>query len=61
MTFTMGLGVYLATYFGGLDVLSDKMTNGELLQFITNQKVAVLKIERMEPSLESLFMGVVTK
>lgn len=35
MTFTMGLGVYLATYFGGLNVLSDKMTNGELLQFIT--------------------------
>lgn len=33
----------------------------ELLQFITNQKVAVLKIERMEPSLESLFMEVVTK
>ena len=35
MTFTMGMGVYLATYFGGLEVLSDKMTNGELLQFIT--------------------------
>ncbi|MBO5097294.1 MAG: ABC transporter ATP-binding protein [Agathobacter sp.] len=33
----------------------------ELLQFITDQKIAVLKIERMEPSLESLFMEVVTK
>ena len=35
MTFTMGMGVYLATYFGGLKVLSNEMTNGELLQFIT--------------------------
>lgn len=33
----------------------------ELLQFITDQKIAVLKIERMEPSLESLFMEVVAK
>lgn len=31
----------------------------EVLQFITNQKIPVLKIERMEPSLESLFMEVV--
>ncbi len=33
----------------------------ELLQYITNQKIPVLKIERMEPSLESLFMEVVAK
>lgn len=33
----------------------------EVLQFITNQKIPVLKIERMEPSLESLFMEVVAK
>ena len=33
----------------------------ELLQFIADQKIAVLKIERMEPSLESLFMEVVAK
>ena len=33
----------------------------ELLQFITEQKIAVLKIERMEPSLESLFMEVVAR
>ena len=33
----------------------------EVLQFITNQKIPVLKIERMEPSLESLFMEVVTR
>lgn len=31
----------------------------EILRFITNQKIPVLKIERMEPSLESLFMEVV--
>lgn len=33
----------------------------EVLQYITNQKIPVLKIERMEPSLESLFMEVVAK
>lgn len=33
----------------------------EIMQFIANQKIPVLKIERMEPSLESLFMEVVTK
>ena len=33
----------------------------EVLQYITNQKVPVLRIERMEPSLESLFMEVVAK
>lgn len=33
----------------------------EVLQYITNQKISVLKIERMEPSLESLFMEVVVK
>ena len=31
----------------------------EVLQYITDQKIPVLKIERMEPSLESLFMEVV--
>lgn len=33
----------------------------EVMQLITDQKIPVLKIERMEPSLESLFMEVVTK
>ncbi len=33
----------------------------EVLQYITDQKIPVLKIERMEPSLESLFMEVVAK
>lgn len=33
----------------------------EVLRYITDQKIAVLKIERMEPSLESLFMEVVKK
>ena len=31
----------------------------ELLQYITDQKIPMLRIERMEPSLESLFMEVV--
>lgn len=35
LTFIMGLGVYLATYFGGLDVLNGRMTVGQLMQFIT--------------------------
>ena len=38
-----------------------KNTLFEVLQYITNQKVPVLRIERMEPSLESLFMEVVVK
>ena len=33
----------------------------EVLQYIANQKIPVLRIERMEPSLESLFMEVVAK
>ena len=33
----------------------------EIMQYITSQKIPVLKIERMEPSLESLFMEVVAK
>ena len=33
----------------------------EVLQYITDQKIPVLRIERMEPSLESLFMEVVAK
>lgn len=33
----------------------------EVLQYITDQRIPVLKIERMEPSLESLFMEVVAK
>lgn len=33
----------------------------DIMQYITNQRIIVLKIERMEPSLESLFMEVVAK
>ena len=33
----------------------------EVMEFITKEKIPVLKIERMEPSLESLFMEVVAK
>ena len=33
----------------------------ELMQYITTHRIPVLKIERMEPSLESLFMEVVAK
>lgn len=33
----------------------------EILSFITNQKIQMFKIERMEPSLETLFMEVVAK
>ena len=38
-----------------------KNTLFEVLEYITNQKIPVLRIERMEPSLESLFMEVVAK
>ncbi len=35
VNFLMGAGVFLVIYFGGLDILQDEMTTGELLQFIT--------------------------
>lgn len=35
LTFIMGIGIYFATYFGGLSVLNGRMTAGELMQFIT--------------------------
>ena len=34
LTFVMGLGIYFVTYFGGVHVLADEMTVGELTQFI---------------------------
>jgi ATP-binding cassette subfamily B protein len=35
LTFVMGIGIYFATYYGGLKVLGNRMTTGELIQFIT--------------------------
>nr|WP_300657827.1 ABC transporter ATP-binding protein [uncultured Acetatifactor sp.] len=35
LTFLLGVGSYIAVYFGGLDVLNGDMTLGELVQFIT--------------------------
>lgn len=35
LTFIMGMGTYIAVYFGGLDILNDKLTVGELVQYIT--------------------------
>lgn len=35
MNFLMGAGVFLVIYFGGMDVLGEQMTTGELLQFVT--------------------------
>lgn len=35
ISFIMGVGMYLATYFGGIRVLDGKMSTGELIQFIT--------------------------
>lgn len=35
MTFIMGIGSYIAIYFGGLDVLNGKLTLGQLVQFVT--------------------------
>lgn len=35
LTFIMGVGSYVAIYFGGLDVLEGTMTTGELVQFVT--------------------------
>ncbi len=35
LTFLMGVGTYIAVYFGGMDVLAGRMSVGELVQFIT--------------------------
>ena len=35
ISFIMGIGVYFATYYGGISVLEGRMTTGELIQFIT--------------------------
>ncbi len=35
LTFIMGIGSYIAIYFGGLDVLEGNMTVGTLMQFVT--------------------------
>lgn len=35
LSFIMGIGIYFATYYGGLNVLDNKLTTGELIQFIT--------------------------
>lgn len=35
VSFLMGMGLVIVVYFGGMDVFSDKMSVGELYQFIT--------------------------
>ena len=35
MTFLLGVGTYIAIYFGGVQVLEGSMTVGELVQFVT--------------------------
>ncbi len=35
MTFLLGIGTYIAIYFGGIRALDGEMTVGELLQFVT--------------------------
>ncbi len=35
VSFVMGLGIYVVTYFGGVGVLEDRFTVGQLQQFIT--------------------------
>lgn len=34
ISFLMGIGLYFAIYYGGLNVLEDRMTTGELIQFV---------------------------
>ena len=35
LNFFMGLGTYLAIYYGGIDVLNGRLTAGQLLEFLT--------------------------
>lgn len=45
--FLLGLGVYLATYFGGLDVLADKITPGTLMQFVSYTSMIYTPLRRV--------------
>jgi ABC-2 type transport system ATP-binding protein len=52
----------LRTADNGLLILRDDRTPiHELLGYVTERKIPIVRIERMEPSLESLFMEVVKK
>lgn len=52
----------LRTSDNGLLILrEDKNSIHELLGYVTEHKIPIVRIERMEPSLESLFMEVVKK
>lgn len=44
-----------------LTLRGDEKVFFDVLQFVTEQKIALLKIERLEPTLESLFLEVVEK
>lgn len=44
-----------------MEISEKEYTLFEILQFLTNQQIPVLKIERKEPTLESVFLEVVAK
>ncbi len=45
--FLIGMGVYLATYFGGLDVLAGKITPGILMQFVSYTSMIYTPLRRV--------------
>lgn len=45
--FLIGVGVYVATYFGGLDVLAGKITPGTLMQFVSYTSMIYTPLRRI--------------
>ena len=51
----------MRTADGGLVFRESDSNVSDVLRFLADQKIAFLKLERMEPTLESLFMEVAGK
>ncbi len=47
ITFSIGLGTYIITYFGGLNVLGGSLTVGQLTQFISYAGMLYAPLQRM--------------
>ncbi len=59
MQFMMGVGVYLVTYFGGLSVLRETKTVGQLMQFVSYTSMMYMYVGWLS-NLPRMLMNLVT-
>ncbi len=59
LSFCLGAGIYLVTYFGGKLTLADQMTSGELLQFISYVNLMYTYVNWLS-NMPRVFMNFVT-